>query len=140
MSARSFSLSALKERSPWAGRAPAALPRPIRRLQGLIPHDVELSHLGRYMFIAALAGATAGISAWSRIDLRETAVSLDSTERAYASAQAEQGRLALELSSLRDPTRLEQLGGALALDRTVTVVTVPSTTTPAALPVEVASR
>ena len=142
MSTRTFSLSTLRDLRPWAGRAPAALQRPIRRLQGIIPHNVELSHLGRYMFIAALAGATAGISAWARIDLRETAVSLDTAERSYDAAQAEQARLNLELSSLRDPTRLEQLGGALALDRSVKVVTVPALPKPSPKPAaaEVASR
>ena len=115
---------------PWARGAVAAPPRALplpfgRTWKVLIPHDVELSHLGRYMTIAALAGLCAMLSAWSRIDLRETAVALDSAERHYDAAQAQNARLQLELATLKDPSRLSRAEANVSLDRTVKVVSVP---------------
>lgn len=117
---------------PRAETSTRALPSKARRgLRVLVPHEVEVSHLTRYVAIAALAGACALLWAWSRIDLRKTAVALDLAERHYAAAQAEQARLNLELAALRDPARLERLGDTLVLDRTVNVVVVPPAATPA---------
>jgi hypothetical protein len=65
------------------------------------------------------------LSTWSRIDLRETAVALDRSQRAYATATAEATRLRLELATLEDPAWLAQAAETLHLDRTVPVVDVP---------------
>ncbi len=118
-------------------RTPPSTPR--RGLRVLVPNEVEVSRLTRYVAIAALAGACALLYAWSRIDLRKTAVSLDLTERQYSAAQSENARLSLELAALRDPARLERLGASLALDRTVNVVVLPPAPAPSA-PEELAAR
>lgn len=83
---------------------------------------LELSHLGRYVLIGAVIAGCLMVSAWSRIDLRGTAVALDEVERAHASAEAEQARLQLELATLREPARLRSQASALGLSNEVTVV------------------
>ena len=90
--------------------------------------------------IAALAGLCALLWAWSRIDLRKTAVSLDLAERQYHAARADQARLKLELATLRDPARLERVGATLNLDREVPVVVVPAPIAPGTPAGEVAAR
>lgn len=110
-------------------RAPS---NPRRGLRVLVPHEVEISKLTRYVAIAALCGVCALLWAWSRIDLRKTAVSLDLAERQYAAAQSEQARLELELAALRDPARLERLGATIALDRSVNVIVLPPEAAPRA--------
>ena len=62
------------------------------------------------------------LSTWSRIDLRETAVALDRSERAYTTALAETSRLELELSTLEDPAWLTQTAAELSLSAAVPVV------------------
>lgn len=112
---------------PTVETPPRTPPNPLRRgLRVLVPHEVEISRLGRYVAIAALAGVCALLWAWSRIDLRKTAVSLDLAERQYSAGQSEQARLQLELAALRDPARLERLGATMALDRSVNVVVLPA--------------
>lgn len=135
MQTQSPPLGAISAPRPWskpsAGKSPRVLPIPLRKgLKVLVPHEVELSHLKRYVAIAALAGACALLWAWSRIDLRKTALALDLAERGYTAAQAEQARLKLELATLRDPARLERMGVALQLDRAVNVVLVPAAPSP----------
>lgn len=111
---------------PGNERSTRALPSPARKgFRVLVPHEVEISHLGRYIAIAALAGVCALLWAWSRIDLRKTAFALDLAERQYTAARSEQARLELELAALRDPARLERLGATMALDRSVEVVVLP---------------
>ena len=79
--------------STWSGRtdpnAKQLGPRPLRS------SDVELSSLGGYALLIALVAGSMLLSTWSRIDLRETAVSLHRSERAYAAATAETARLEL---------------------------------------------
>lgn len=116
-------------------RAPAPPPLHVSWRRPAVT-EMEVAQLGRYVLIAALAGICALMAAWTRIELRETAVSLDLAERRYASAQAEQARLRLELATLRDPARLERLGEAMPLDPNVKVVNVPA----AAAPLEVVTR
>jgi len=84
--------------------------------------DVELSRLGGYAMVIALMAGCMLLSAWSRIDLRETAVALDQSERAYTATRAETTRLELELSTLEDPAWLTQSATELSLHTTVPVV------------------
>lgn len=84
--------------------------------------DVELSSLGGYALVILIMAACMLLSAWSRIDLRETAVALDRSERDYSAAQAETSRLKLELSTLEDPAWLHQTANELSLQPTVPVV------------------
>jgi hypothetical protein len=85
-------------------------------------NDVELSSLGGYALLIGLMAGCMLLSTWSRIDLRETAVSLGRAERAYATAQAETSRLELEFSTLEDPTWLTQTAASLNLNTAVPVV------------------
>lgn len=130
-----FDTTAIPASEARTRRAPAPPPVHVSWRRPAVT-EMEVAQLGRYVLIAALAGVCALMAAWSRIELRETAVSLDLAERRYASAQAEQARLKLELATLRDPARLERLGAALPLDPNVKVVNVPA----AASPGEVATR
>lgn len=84
--------------------------------------DVELSSLGGYALVILIIAACMLLSAWSRIDLRETAVALDRSERDYAAAQAETSRLKLELSTLEDPAWLHQTASEMGLEPTVPVI------------------
>jgi cell division protein FtsL len=84
--------------------------------------EVELSSLGGYALVILIMAACMLLSAWSRIDLRETAVALDRSERDYAKAEAETSRLKLELSTLEDPAWLAQTADELSLQPTVSVV------------------
>ena len=96
-------------------------PRPLES------HEVELSSLGGYALLIGLMAGCMLLSAWSRIDLRETAVALGSAERAYTAAQAETSRLALELSTLEDPAGLSQTAAALFLNATPPVIDLTET-------------
>lgn len=145
MSQSTFTSGAVSAPRPWSRLVGAAQPRVLnvpgnRGVKVLVPHEVELSQLSRYVGIAALAGLCSLLWAWSRIDLRKTAVSLDLAERQYDSARAEQARLKLELATLRDPARLERVGATLYLDREVPVVVVPAPALPGAPTAEVAAR
>ena len=84
--------------------------------------DVELSSLGGYALVILIMAACMLLSAWSRIDLRETAVALDRSERDYAAAQAETSRLKLELSTLEDPAWLHKTADEIDLQSTVPVI------------------
>lgn len=112
----------------WSGRtdpnAKRLGPRPLENT------DVELSSLGGYALLIGLMAGCMLLSAWSRIDLRETAVALDRSERAYTSAMAETSRLELELSTLEDPAWLTQTANDLSLNTTVDVVDLTHTQTP----------
>lgn len=83
---------------------------------------LELSHLGRYVLVGAVLAGCLMVSAWSRIDLRSTAVALDETERALAAAQADRARLSLELATLREPARLRSQAAELGLTESAAVV------------------
>jgi len=104
----------------WSGRTdPRAKklgPRPLETT------DVELSSLGGYALLIGIMAACMLLSTWSRIDLRETAVALDRSERAYTAALAETSRLELELSTLEDPAWLTQTAADLSLSAAVPVV------------------
>lgn len=91
-------------------------PRPIEST------EVELSSLGGYALLIGLMAGCMLLSTWSRIDLRETAVALDRSERAYTAALAETSRLELELSTLEDPAWLTQTATDLSLSTAVPVV------------------
>ena len=71
------------DKLPWTQRHDQAQfgPRPIEG------GDVELNRLGGYAMVIALMAGCMLLSAWSRIDLRETAVALDRSERAYTATQ-----------------------------------------------------
>ncbi|MEL6348796.1 MAG: hypothetical protein AAFV53_37175 [Myxococcota bacterium] len=85
-------------------------------LQPLELAGIELNQLSRYVFVAMLVGLCAMLSAWSRIDLRETAYALDHAQTAHAEALAERARLELELASLVDPHWLSGAAGTLSLE------------------------
>jgi len=112
----------------WSGRTdPQAKrlgPRPMQTT------DVELSSLGGYALLIGLMASCMLLSTWSRIDLRETAVALDRSERAYTAALAETSRLELELSTLEDPAWLSQTAADLSLSSAVPVVNLSHTQTP----------
>jgi len=86
---------------------------------------LEIRFLWRYVAVAALMAACALLSAWSRVDLVETAVALDQTRAAYGEAAAEQERLQLELATLTDPHHLRTASAALAFEGADSVVDVP---------------
>jgi cell division protein FtsL len=106
--------------APWARKADAK-PRAVssRLTQS---GDVELSSLGGYALMIGIMAACMLLSAWSRIDLRETAVALDRSERAHSAARAETSRLQLELSTLGDPAWLTQTATNLSLQSGVPIV------------------
>jgi hypothetical protein len=106
------------DRLPWLGTGEHTQYGP----QPLEGGDVELSRLGGYAMVIALMAGCMLLSAWSRIDLRETAVGLDRSERAYTAAQAESTRLELELSTLEDPAWLTQSATDLSILTTVPVI------------------
>ena len=74
---------------------------PLVALETTDVRDFEVVHLSRYVLIALLTSMCMLLWAWSRIDLRETAVALDSIERRNDLALAEHERLELELLSLK---------------------------------------
>jgi hypothetical protein len=74
---------------------------PLVALETTDVRDFEVVHLGRYVLVALLVSMCMLLWAWSRIDLRETAVALDGTERRNDLAMAEHERLELELLSLK---------------------------------------
>ncbi len=113
-------------RLPWLQKDNQAQfgPRPIEG------GDVELNRLGGYAMVIALMAGCMLLSAWSRIDLRETAVALDRSERAYTATLAETTRLELELSTLEDPAWLTQSANDLSLQTTVPVVDLTQTPQP----------
>ena len=106
--------------STWTGHTDPNIkrlgPRPLQS------SDVELSSLGGYALLIAIMAGSMLLSTWSRIDLRETAVSLHRSERAYAAAVAETSRLELELATLEDPAWLTQTAKNLSLSTAVPVV------------------
>lgn len=106
--------------STWTGHTDPNVkqlgPRPLQS------SDVELSSLGGYALLIAIMAGSMLLSTWSRIDLRETAVSLHRSERAYAAAVAETARLELELATLEDPAWLTQTANNLSLSTAVPVV------------------
>jgi hypothetical protein len=89
---------------------------------------LEIRFLWRYVAVAALMAACALLSAWSRVDLVETAVALDQSRASYAEATAEQERLQLELATLTDPHHLRAASAALAFEGAAHVVDVPQGT------------
>lgn len=110
------------EEAKTVDRHPKQSVPPSVRPRLLNSGDVELSSLGGYALVILIMAACMLLSAWSRIDLRETAVALDRSERNYSAAQAETSRLKLELSTLEDPAWLHQTANELSLQPTVTVV------------------
>jgi hypothetical protein len=74
---------------------------PLVALETTDVRDFEVVHLGRYAIVAILASMCMLLWAWSRIDLRETAVALDRTQERNDLAVAEHERLQLELLSLK---------------------------------------
>ncbi len=118
---RPWTSSPAEEASPVDRPTPDTDPAVVRpRL--LDTGEVELSSLGGYALMILIMAACMLLSAWSRIDLRETAVALDRSEREYAAAQAETSRLNLELSTLEDPAWLAHTADELNLEPTVPVV------------------
>ncbi|MAY80948.1 MAG: hypothetical protein CL930_09220 [Deltaproteobacteria bacterium] len=107
-------------RLPWFGVDSQSAPR--YSPASVEPNGVELNRLGGYAMVIALMAGCMLLSAWSRIDLRETAVALDKSERAYTTALAESTRLKLELSTLEDPAWLTESATNLSLQATVPVV------------------
>lgn len=76
---------------------------------------VELDRLFRYLGAFLLVGLCLMTSAWSRIDMRRTAVDLHIAGASHESAYAEQARLELELATLIDPLHLGQASQAIGL-------------------------
>jgi len=85
-------------------------------------HDVELSSLGGYALLIGMMAGCMLLSAWSRIDLRETVVNLGRAEHAYTAALAETSRLQLELSTLEDPAWLSVTAASLQLNAAATII------------------
>ncbi|MGB0638200.1 MAG: hypothetical protein ACPGTU_02635 [Myxococcota bacterium] len=124
-SSHSWSANSEEERTetarlPWFGVNSESAPR--YSPASVESTGVELNRLGGYAMVIALMAGCMLLSAWSRIDLRETAVALDKSERAYTAALAESTRLELELSTLEDPAWLTQSATNLSLQATVPVV------------------
>ena len=118
---RQWTSSTTEEAKPVVASPASAEPQTVRpRL--VDSGDVELSSLGGYALVILIMAACMLLSAWSRIDLRETAVALDRSERDYAAAQAETSRLKLELSTLEDPAWLHKTANELSLQPTVPVI------------------
>ena len=67
---------------------------------------VELPILSRYAFALSLLIVCVLILLWSRLDLRETRVSLSQAQQKYKEAIEEQHRLQLELDSLLAPSSI----------------------------------
>lgn len=86
---------------------------------------LEIRFLWRYVAVAALMAACALLSAWSRVDLVETAVALDRTRASLSRAAAEQERLELELATLTDPHHLRAASTTLAFEGAASIVDVP---------------
>jgi hypothetical protein len=107
-------------RLPWFGVDSDSAPR--YSPASVEANGIELNRLGGYAMVIALMAGCMLLSAWSRIDLRETAVALDKSERAYSTVLAESTRLELELSTLEDPAWLTQSAANLSLQATVPVV------------------
>ncbi len=97
---------------------------PIEALEG---GGLELSHLWRYLAVAALVATAALLAAWSRVDLVETSVALDSVEARLTAAEEENQRLQLELATVTDPAYLTEAAVTLQLAKDVHVVDVPRT-------------
>ena len=95
---------------------------PLVALETTDVRDFEVVHLGRYVLIALLTSMCMLLWAWSRIDLRETAVALDAIERRNELAIAEHERLRLELLSLQGKAwrEGESIASANALVRVAT--------------------
>jgi cell division protein FtsL len=118
---RPWTSSPTEEASP-VDRSPVEPEPPVVKPRLLDTGEVELSSLGGYALMILIMAACMLLSAWSRIDLRETAVALDRSEREYSAAQAETTRLKLELSTLEDPAWLAHTADELNLESTVPVV------------------
>jgi hypothetical protein len=97
-------------------------------IQPLELAGIELHHLTRYLVVIALVTMCMLISAWSRLDFRETAVALDEAQRAHELSLSEQAQLELELASLSDPHWLNQAAAALQLEAGISVVDLESAT------------
>ena len=111
---------AIPSRWPWNPRTestPTFAPPKLDDSNG-----IELSRLGGYAMVIALLASCMLLNAWSRIDLRETAVALDRAERGTTAAMADATRLDLELATLEDPAWLAGAAAALELDATVSVI------------------
>lgn len=81
---------------------------PMISVEATDVRDFEVAHLGRYVVIGLLVAACGLLWAWSRIDLRETAVALDALEYQYDQAIEDHHRLELELAALRDEVGLRR--------------------------------
>ncbi len=112
--------SSAARRWPWA-----KAPNPRYAPKELEHTGLELTRIASYVMVIALMACCMLLSTWSRIDLRETAVALDRSERAYVAAQAEGTRLSLELATLEDPAWLSRAADTLSLDKTVVVIDIP---------------
>jgi len=95
---------------------------PEQPIQQLELAGIELHHLTRYLVVAMFVTVCLLISAWSRIDFRETAVALDQAQRAHGSALSERAQLELELASLSDPHWLKKAAADLELRPGIVVV------------------
>jgi len=114
------STDGIPSRWPWNPRTentPTFAPPEFDNSSGM-----ELSRLGGYAMVIGLMAGCMLLNAWSRIDLRETAVALDQIERAHTAALEDATRLELELATLEDPAWLAGAADALSLERTVPVI------------------
>ena len=115
----------IPSRWPWNPRTentPTFTPQQINDANG-----IELTRIGGYAMVIALLAVCMLLNAWSRIDLRETAVALDKAERRHTAERAESMRLNLELATLEDPAWLAGAATALELDETVSVIELNTT-------------
>ena len=91
---------------------------------------VELPVLSRYAFALSLLIVCVLILLWSRLDLRETRVSLSQAQQIYKEAIEEQHRLQLELDSLLAPSSIRSTIQDFDFTTDINVVEVTNPTTP----------
>jgi hypothetical protein len=99
--------SSVQPPTPGIGSATTISPKDSSRIfQPIQLKGVELPVLSRYAFALGLLIFCIIVLLWSRLDLRETRVSLSQAQKNYKNAIEEQHRLQLELDSLLAPSSI----------------------------------
>ena len=101
---------------------------------------VELPVLSRYAFALSLLIVCVLILLWSRLDLRETRVSLSQAQQKYKEAIEEQHRLQLELDSLLAPSSIRSTIQDFDFTTDINVVEVTNPTTSTSDPSNLSRR
>ena len=99
--------SSVQSSSSGGSSSTTMSPKPSSRIfQPIQLKGVELPVLSRYAFALGLLIVCIIVLLWSRLDLRETRVSLSQAQKQYKNAIEEQHRLQLELDSLLAPSSI----------------------------------